>query len=354
MKSNRRSTFLDTMSKVLGIAVGVAALGSGNRAFAQALTPMYTFEAPDDLNGFIVNSDFPGFFSTITLNTDTDFVSEGVQSLKWELINQSYFEGAQTPNVDTAIFNDPLGVDFIRFDLINTTRLVPEEPVAGVDPTFANMSVNFYGEFASNPGETENIQFFGSEVSVGEFEPGTHEVDIDLTGGGLLVGTSTVKGLNEFIADGLTIFGFQIYLNKSFSFDDPAFAWTIYLDNVRAGRNVEALQGDYNGDHTIDAADYTVWRDAFPGGALTNDNDGIADQGDYTYWKDHFGESGGSGAALSAAAAPEPSSLLLVFFGGCCCLRRRSRRTFPLTRRSQLELPAYNPRCPSVLQATLG
>ena len=86
MKSNRRSPFLDTISKLLGIAVAVAVLGSGSQVSAQVLTPMYSFESPDDLEGFIVNSDFPGFFSTLTLNTDTNFVSEGTQSLKWELI----------------------------------------------------------------------------------------------------------------------------------------------------------------------------------------------------------------------------------------------------------------------------
>ena len=39
--------------------------------------------------------------------------------------------------------------------------------------TFANVSVNVFGEFNSNPGVTENIQFAGSEEPVGNLEPGT-------------------------------------------------------------------------------------------------------------------------------------------------------------------------------------
>jgi hypothetical protein len=331
MRLNRRSPFLNATSKLVAIAVAVAVLGCAAQVSAQALTPMYSFESPGDLEGFIVNSDFPGYFSTLELNTDPNFASQGTQSLKWVLTHEAYFEGAQTSTVDPSVFADPQGVDFIRFDLINTNRLVPDEPVPGEDPTFADMSVNVFGEFTDEPGVAANIQFLGSQVGVGDLEPGTHAIDVDVTKGGLLVGTSTVKGLNAFIADGLTVFGFQIYLNKSSTFEvDPAFAWTVYLDNVRAGRNVAGLQGDYNGNNTIDAADYTLWRNAFPGGPLVNDDDGIADEGDYTFWKLHFGETGGGGGAgLGAAVVPEPSSLLLVILGGFCFRRLRVRKHLP-------------------------
>ena len=43
---------------------------------AQILTPMYTFES--GLQGFAPN----GVASTVTLNTDISFVSEGSQSMK--------------------------------------------------------------------------------------------------------------------------------------------------------------------------------------------------------------------------------------------------------------------------------
>ena len=61
----------------------------------------------------------------------------------------------------------------------------------------------------------------------------------------------------------------------------------------------DGLLGDYNGNGVIDAADYTVWRDAVGAGATTLTNDptpGTVDGNDYLYWKTHFGEPLGSGA----------------------------------------------------------
>ncbi len=296
-------------------------------------TQMYSFESPDDLDGFAVN----GVLSTVTLNKDTNFVSEGVQSLKWELMEFASFEGAQTSSIDAGILNDPPGVDFIRFDLINTNRFVPDAPVAGTDPTFANISVNVYGEFASNPGVTENIQFFGSEVAVGNLDPGTHEIDVDVTGGGLLIGTATFKGFNDYIADGLTVSGFQIYLNKNVGFT-PEFAWTVYIDDIRAGRNSVGNGGDYNGNGVADAADYTVWRNNLGGvgpdgdgttsGNLLGVPDGVVDEWDYDYWRQEFGNTvpgSGSGASHAVTTAPEPSTTLLLVVGfACWCAGRRS------------------------------
>jgi hypothetical protein len=292
---------------------------------AQIITSMYDFESPD-LDGFTVN----GVLSTVSLNTDTNFVSQGAQSLKWELMTFASFEGAQTSNIDPGILNDPPGVDFIRFDLINTNRYVPDAPVPGTDPTFASISVNVFGEFASNPGVGENIQFFGSEVPVGILEPGTHELDVDVTGGGLLIGTATVKGFNDYIADGLTVTGFQFYLNKSVGFTPP-FAWTVYLDDVRTGRAGGGgfLAGDYNGNDVLDAADYTVWRDALTAGSSSLLNDptpGTVDESDFVYWRDHFGDVPGSGAGSASAVVPEPASGLLLLVGAVLlCVTRRGR-----------------------------
>lgn len=79
------------------------------------------------------------------------------------------------------------------------------------------------------------------------------------------------------------------------------------------------LKGDYNDNGVIDAAYYTVWRDAFAAGSssLTNDPTmGTVDGSDFEYWRDHFGESSGGGAgagsALSASPVPEPTSFALV------------------------------------------
>lgn len=83
-----------------------------------------------------------------------------------------------------------------------------------------------------------------------------------------------------------------------------------------------SLDGDFNQNGIVDAADYTVWRNNF--GGLYNAND-------YQLWKQNFGATGtstgsaiktgtvlyqaisaGAGAAV-AVAVPEPSSLLITF-----------------------------------------
>jgi len=77
-----------------------------------------------------------------------------------------------------------------------------------------------------------------------------------------------------------------------------------------------SLMGDYNRDNVIDAADYTVWRDALTAGGTSLPNDptpGTVDESDFLYWREHFGESLGSGAGGgSPAAVPEPTALVLA------------------------------------------
>ena len=61
-------------------------------------------------------------------------------------------------------------------------------------------------------------------------------------------------------ATGFVPVEFQIYSNKSVG-GVPAYEWTFYIDNVRVGQDVEGVPGDYNANGTVDAADYTIWRD---------------------------------------------------------------------------------------------
>jgi endonuclease/exonuclease/phosphatase family metal-dependent hydrolase len=81
------------------------------------------------------------------------------------------------------------------------------------------------------------------------------------------------------------------------------------------------LAGDFNGDGTVDAADYTVWRDGL--GA-------DYDQDDYVDWKNNFGQSLGSGGVAGGGrgtlAVPEPGAVLLALVGACLMPCRLSRR----------------------------
>jgi hypothetical protein len=81
-------------------------------------------------------------------------------------------------------------------------------------------------------------------------------------------------------------------------------AWNVVITEYQ-------LSGDYNTDGTVDAADYSVWRDHFdstgiPGtvlgdgtttGSLGGQPDGVVDQWDYQFWKQHYGNSLNPGGA---------------------------------------------------------
>lgn len=67
------------------------------------------------------------------------------------------------------------------------------------------------------------------------------------------------------------------------------------------------LLGDYNGDHTVNAADYTVWRNTLrmyvaQYSGADGDGSGQIDEADYQIWKDNYGESLSEEAATVALA----------------------------------------------------
>ena len=90
--------------------------------------------------------------------------------------------------------------------------------------------------------------------------------------------------------------------------------------------------GDYNGDGSVDAADYTLWRDTLGSNEdLRADGNGdrVVDSSDYDIWKSAFGTESSLGAAAVGPAgkmAPEPATVGLLLVG-CMLFTRRNRRT---------------------------
>jgi Dockerin type I domain len=102
---------------------------------------------------------------------------------------------------------------------------------------------------------------------------------------------------------------------------------------------LQIIAGDYNGDGTVNAADYTLWRNSRGAqvemgiGADGNRN-GFIDDGDYQLWKSFFGRvvvsgaaMGGASAGVDTAAVPEPICGALFAMGlvlsAALCRRRR-------------------------------
>lgn len=74
---------------------------------------------------------------------------------------------------------------------------------------------------------------------------------------------------------------------------------------------IAPLPGDFNGDGTVDAGDYTVWRDGL-GGRYTQD--------DYDIWLVNFGRSTGHGATSHSVPEPDSAAVLLLLVGiGLMC-----------------------------------
>ncbi len=93
------------------------------------------------------------------------------------------------------------------------------------------------------------------------------------------------------------------------------------FDALAAAQAVPVASGDYNGNGTADAADYTVWRDGLGQTGLTaftsadGNGDGQITQADYDVWKAHFGQTfpvpgAGSGSTLSESALAATSQRL--------------------------------------------
>jgi hypothetical protein len=74
----------------------------------------------------------------------------------------------------------------------------------------------------------------------------------------------------------------------------------------------QILVGDYNHDGTVNAADYTVWRNSVGTANLAADGNGdrVIDRADLLVWKNNYGNRGGVGS-LHLAPIPEPAAIVL-------------------------------------------
>ena len=106
---------------------------------------------------------------------------------------------------------------------------------------------------------------------------------------------------------------------SSQDFDDAIIEFDQLLDAP------DVLEGDFNDDGQVDAADYTVWRDNLGGDESTINNAGNGmngvDAADYDLWESSYGNSLAS--AASATAVPEPSTLLILSIGLLAFSNRR-------------------------------
>jgi autotransporter-associated beta strand protein len=143
----------------------------------------------------------------------------------------------------------------------------------------------------------------------------------NLTGGALSVfaGTALNPALGttwNFLSAAGGVNG--TFASSSFPSLPSGKSWRVVYGNTLVSLQVVpgGLLGDCNEDGTVNAADYTVWRNRRSGiGGTTLPNDAGAPGTtieDYNYWKAHYGETIGSGstaAELFGDAVPESGTL---------------------------------------------
>jgi hypothetical protein len=124
---------------------------------------------------------------------------------------------------------------------------------------------------------------------------------------------------------------------------DPLAEFDLVFDVRHNGQQIVpvivefALDGDYSNDHTVDQADYLVWRkylDSLTAYFADGNLDGVVDLDDRLVWEENFGVTltlpffSGSGSGGAAGAVPEPASAVLALLAaGTMPLfgRRRAR-----------------------------
>ncbi len=107
---------------------------------------------------------------------------------------------------------------------------------------------------------------------------------------------------------------------------EPASFATWSSNFGRTFQTADTFTGDYNADGVVNAADYTIFRDALAAGDLSadGDGDGKVTTADWTFWTERYGAR--PGAAVVVGAVPEPSALLLSGLALAAAVMNRRRR----------------------------
>jgi hypothetical protein len=191
-------------------------------------------------------------------------------------------------------------------------------------------TVNFEGDL--NPGNSPAIVNFGGDVvlgadstlkiEIGGATPGTSYDQVNVAGQLSLAGALEISLIDGFVPTAGQTFDILNAASLVGAFSSielptiPGLTWN--TSQLASGilSVVPGLLGDYNEDGTVNAADYTVYRNRLAGiGGTTLPNDDTVGVGpdDYLRWKNNYGNSSGAAAGLlsQAQTVPEPNSCVL-------------------------------------------
>jgi hypothetical protein len=180
-------------------------------------------------------------------------------------------------------------------------------------PTFTQWATDI-----NNPGQAENIAATNCPAL-------TFDTWLNAYGGLMGAGPNTVgrNAVLRIIRSGIGLE--DVYLDIRFT------SWSVGGAGGFSYERAATPTGDYNGDGTVDAADYVAWRGTLnqtvaPGSGADGNLNRSIDAGDYAFWRGRFGNdvptpASGVGAAL---AIPEPATYV-VFLTGLLAFAARLR-----------------------------
>ena len=200
-----------------------------------------------------------------------------------------------------------LSADEVDFDLVNDGGIIAPGQSPGQTHVVGDLTINsgiVSIELASlsdfDKLLVDDVAMLGGDLSFslfGSYLPSPSDV-FEIVSADTLSGTFLNAATTVASGDGV--------------FDVTYTGTSVLLSNFTP---TVSLLGDYNRNGVIDAADYTVWRDALgaPGTPIFNDpTPGSVDESDFVYWRDHYGDTPGGGAGQTSVNVPEPDSLLLM------------------------------------------
>jgi hypothetical protein len=120
-------------------------------------------------------------------------------------------------------------------------------------------------------------------------------------GGGMYIAAEAQMELDEFTLAHVT--------SNTASTSNPNIFGTYAII-----QNPTPLVGDNNGNGSVDAADYVVWRNGVGTTYVQND---------YDVWRANFGQTAGSGAAIQSLAVPECATIVMLLAGVLVIFIRR-------------------------------
>jgi hypothetical protein len=247
--------------------------------------------------------------------------------------NFSTFFGGDTPGGGQVFFADNTsGTSLQNLAVTKVTLdgpdLNPVEPGANVNLTTGE--VKLFGDDITDLDVTSysltsslGQLVFGNLSSLESQNIGDPAMDPD-NGIGFEILSETNKDITEADLTGSTLFDSSTSLSLGNIFNtatnaldrDLKLSFTTLAGSFAGQVNYIsglAVDGDYNGNGIVDAADYILWR---KGGPLQNDpTPGFQDPGDYNFWRSRFGATSGSGSLTNVPAVPEPVTAALVVLG---------------------------------------